>query len=182
MKIKIIIVIVILGIIGWFTYPKIKNYIITEKEENKEKVDSIIPPPLTPLPQTPDTIHIPLSIENGQIGILAKINGYPMRFTLDTGCSNVKIGIIDYLFLVKQGVVKDAPTDIATTINADGEQREAMSTKMDIELGGIKINGVNVLVGTNPSIDEPILLGHEVFENLGNIQIDYKNKILIVYK
>lgn len=179
MKTKVFIFIVILGIIGWFVYPKVKT--IIQQKSNTSDIDSI-PEAVVVEEVKIDTIHIPIDIKEGQIYITAKINEYPMKFTLDTGCSSVKIGLIDYLFLVKQGIVKDEPTDIATTINADGETREAITTKMNIEIGGINIPNVNIIVGTNPSTSEPILLGHEVFENLGNIQIDYKNKILIIYK
>lgn len=161
---KILIFVLLLGIIGWLVYPRIKNAIITPK------ADSVLC----------DTV--PLIINEGQVFIEAKLEGYPMRFILDTGCSSVRIGMTEYLFLYKQGMIKSQPLDTITTINADGDRREALSMKMNIEIGGKQINGVNVMVGTNISTDDSPLLGHEVLEKLGTIQIDYKNKILIINK
>ena len=113
----------------------------------------------------------------------AKVGGYPMKFILDTGCSNVKIGSLEYFFLVKQGVVVDPDIEKVTTLNADGEERKAISTKLDVEIGGMTVPDVNIIVGDdNLSLTTPCLLGHEVFEGIGNIQIDYKNKNLIIYR
>lgn len=155
--------------IGWSTADSVKV--------DTTKVDTI--PHKLPEKEVKKEI-IPLEVQGNLTYINVYLEGLPMKFVLDTGCSGVHITTVEYWFLVRQGLIKEV-TGKATTINADGDEHEVATVKVSIRVGTKEIKDVECTVG-DLSADgkNEILLGQSVLKELGQVTIDYNKQQLIL--
>jgi predicted aspartyl protease len=125
-----------------------------------------------------ETIH--LAIRDNMQCVKVMISGYPLYFTLDTGCSGVHISCTEYMFLKKQGIKMENKGTVKT-LNADGVEKECPVIEIkDFKIGDINLGPVECTVSDNPNA--PTLIGQNVLKKLGVIQIDYNNNNLIIVK
>ena len=108
-----------------------------------------------------------------------KVNGVPMKMTLDTGASTMSISIIEYEFLRKQKLLSDSTVQISECTIANGDTTKCFMIKIaQVSIGDTYVKNVDCLVMENP--DAPLLLGMNVLNGLGGVSINYKRKLLIL--
>lgn len=108
-----------------------------------------------------------------------KVNGVPMKMTLDTGASIMSISIIEYEFLKKQKLLSDSTVQISECTIANGDTTKCFMIKIaQISIGDTSIKNVDCIVMENPNA--PLLLGMNVLNGLGGVSINYKKKLLIL--
>jgi clan AA aspartic protease (TIGR02281 family) len=109
----------------------------------------------------------------------AKVNGVPMKMTLDTGASIMSISIIEYEFLRKQKLLSDSTVEVSKCTIANGDTTKCFTVKIaEVSIGDTSVKDVECLVMENP--DAPLLLGMNVLNGLGGVSINYKRKLLIL--
>lgn len=108
-----------------------------------------------------------------------KVNGVPMKMTLDTGASTMSISIIEYEFLKKQKLISDSTAQVSECTIANGDATKCFMIKIaQVSIGDTSVKNVDCLVMENP--DAPLLLGMNVLNGLGGVSINYKRKLLIL--
>lgn len=136
------------------------------------------------------TIELPMSTTDGSSYIEIKVNGIPMKFLIDSGCNTVSIGYIEYLFLKRQGLVRELTETSRDVQLADGSNKNAAVIVIDsISIGSATVKNVECLVMTPDSIgkivgDPPLLIGLKTFYKFAKtITMDpERGKITIVLK
>lgn len=136
------------------------------------------------------TIELPMSTTDGSSYIEIKVNGIPMKFLIDSGCNTVSIGYIEYLFLKRQGLVRELTETSRDVQLADGSNKNAAVIVIDsISIGSAMVKNVECLVMTPDSIgkivgDPPLLIGLKTFYKFAKtITMDpERGKITIVLK
>ena len=125
---------------------------------------------------------IPIEIEGNVTHIIAKLNGGDVRFILDTGCSDIQITTVEFLYLKHMGYVSDEDLgEVVKCTYANGGEGECHSLNIKtLTIGDIDMNDVNCTVEEN--VDAPRLLGQSVLQRLGEVSIDYKNKVIKIKK
>jgi clan AA aspartic protease (TIGR02281 family) len=108
-----------------------------------------------------------------------KLNGVPMKMTLDTGAANITISAIEYEFLKRQNLLSEKCVSETECTIADGSLVKAYTAKIaEVEIGGEVVKDVECVV--MPQSDAPLLLGMNVLRKFGNIRIDYNRNLLIL--
>lgn len=150
---------------------------VIKKDSIKE--DSILAKPIA-IDDKRDTtiITVPIEIVDKLVYAVIKVNGVGMRFLLDTGCSSLQITSAEYYYMLHLGVVsKDCLKDEVECTYADGSTNKCLSLDVDsVEFGGVKLKGVHTVIQENCNAD--LLLGQSVLSELGEVSIDYNNKVL----
>lgn len=109
----------------------------------------------------------------------AKVNGVPMKMTLDTGASVMSISVVEYEFLRKQKLISDSTVEVSKCTVANGDTTKCFTVKIaEVSIGDTSVKDVECLVMDNP--DAPLLLGMNVLNGLGGVSINYKRKLLIL--
>lgn len=130
------------------------------------------------------TIKIPLQKdESGLFYIISKINDVPIKFILDTGCSNISISQRDIDFLLSHGFISlkdENGTAISIYANGESETTQLYNIKELTFSDDIKLNNLSCTI--SPNNDAPALLGQEALQMLGKITIDYNTNELIINK
>ena len=140
-------------------------------------------PVVAPIQSPLDTIRVPLSTKGRTSYLVAHVNGVPMKFILDTGCSDVQVGRAEYAFLLRNGFISETTLDedSVVTVNADGfEHTKACITVDSLSVGNITVSGVKVFIGR--SVESPNLLGQSVLGKLGTLLLNYGENELIIIK
>lgn len=108
------------------------------------------------------------------------INGCKLEFIFDTGASAVSISLTEYLYMLKNGFIKDE--DIigkSTSKIANGEVTEGTIIKIrEIKFAGLTLNDVTASV--THTLNAPLLLGQSVIGRLGKIQLDPASATLTI--
>jgi len=181
---------IIIGCISFvmITWPQqsmrfIQNHFGTKKDSTSVVDTAKVEPDVTM--QSPlDTIRIPLVVEGRTAYLITRVNDVPIRFILDTGCSDVQISRTEYAFLLKNGFIKGTTLDedSVVTVNADGfEHTKAVVTVDSLSVGNIIVHGVKVFIGR--SVESPNLLGQSVLGELGTLLLNYgENELIIIRK
>lgn len=127
-----------------------------------------------------ETIEIPFTPDGGCASVKCSINELPLSFIFDTGASIVSISQTEANFMLKNGYL--TRQDIAGKgrfINADGDVSEGTIINLrEVDFGGLKLKDVKASVVKNQRA--PLLLGQTVLGRLGKIEIDNKNKKIII--
>ena len=125
-----------------------------------------------------DTLKI--EVEGNVTYVFAEVNGVPMRFILDTGCTDVQMTVAEFYALKHMGLASDDDLgDKVKCMYANGEEGECHTFNVKtLKLGSLVLNDVNCTVEEN--IDGPLLLGQTVLQKLGEVTIDYNEKVIKV--
>ena len=127
-----------------------------------------------------ETIEIPFTPDGGCASVKCSINELPLSFIFDTGASIVSISQTEANFMLKNGYL--TRQDIAGKgrfLNADGDVSEGTIINLrEVDFGGLKLKDVKASVVKNQRA--PLLLGQTVLGRLGKIEIDNKNKKIII--
>ena len=108
----------------------------------------------------------------------AKINGSPLDFILDTGCSDVSISTAEAIYFLKNGILtEDDLGEIGVAQLANGSKIRTLSFNIKkMEIGGKTL--YNVSASITDSKTAPLLLGQSVLSKLGKVNIDYSRRVL----
>lgn len=110
--------------------------------------------------------------QGGVYQVEAKINGTPLDFILDTGCSDVAISLTEAEYFLKNNILtKEDLGDLQYSRLANGGLIQTLSFNIrTMEFGGKKLYNVKASI-TNSS-KAPLLLGQTVLSKLSSLNID----------
>lgn len=124
------------------------------------------------------TRSVSLEHKDGCHYVMAKVNGIPMKMTLDTGASTLTLSIVEYEFLKKQNLLGNNAIEEGECSIANGETVKCYFTKIsELTIGNITIGNVDCTI--MPQQNAPLLLGMNVLKKFGNFTIDYNRNLLI---
>ena len=108
----------------------------------------------------------------GVYKVKASINGTPLDFILDTGCSDVSISLTEAQYFLKNNILtKEDLGDFQYASLANGGLIETLSFNIrTMEFGGKKL--YNVKASITNSAKAPLLLGQTVLSKLSSLNID----------
>lgn len=152
---------------------------IIQKWQKKQSTDKT----LTNINKAEKDNVIPVTIDDNGIHLKVKVNGLPIDFILDTGCSDMQMSSAEFNFLIKENLIKTDEDFIShsETKIANGDKVE--SDFYNIKTVEIKNNVMsNVICNVVDNPNAPALLGQSVLSKLGKITIDYNKKLLIIQK
>lgn len=130
---------------------------------------------------TKNITEIPITIGDGNlIYINAKLNSVPIKFILDTGCSDIQITNAELYYLKHNGLISDNDyVGVCPSTDANGVTKNLPIFKIkDLQIGNKEIHNVECTINDND--EAPLLIGQSILAKLGNIKIDYKNKKIII--
>jgi len=125
--------------------------------------------------------HFVLEKNNsGTFTVPVKINGVGFDFVFDTGASSVCISISEAIYLLKNGrLEEDDVIGMTTAQIANGEVIENTIINIkELEIFDRTLYNVEASIINN--LNAPLLLGQSVIQELGKIEIDYKNSTLTI--
>lgn len=125
------------------------------------------------------TYEIPLVRQTGGSYLVkASINGLPMDFILDTGCSDVSISQVESDFMFKNGYLsKSDMKGERRYADAGGNINKAQTVNLStVKLGNLEVT--NIRAGIVPNQKAPLLLGQEVLNRFGKVEIDTVRNLL----
>lgn len=146
----------------------------TESARQKQRVES------EEVAMADEIIEIPFTPDGGCASVKCSINDLPLTFIFDTGASIVSISQTEANFMLKNGYLSHQDiTGKGRFVNADGDISEGTIINLrEVDFGGLKLKDVRASVVKNQKA--PLLLGQSVLGRLGKIEIDNKNKKLII--
>ena len=122
---------------------------------------------------------IKLEHKDGCYLIPTKVNGIPMKMTLDTGASHLTLSIVEYEFLRKQNLLKEESVQEGECTIANGQNVKCYFTKIaELTIGDVTIKDIECDIMEQQ--DAPLLLGMNVLRRFGNFSIDYNRNLLIL--
>lgn len=131
-------------------------------------------------PVSLESAVIPFSRENGVCRVNCSINGLPLYFVFDTGASDVTLSMVEANFMLKNDYL--SRQDLSGSryyMTADGSISEGTSVVLkEVNFGGVTLHNVKASVVKNQKA--PLLLGQSVLARLGRIEIDNKNRKILV--
>lgn len=194
---KLSLILIVIGLITWGMALFMPKTFIQSINEAKEKlggtsadtvqvdsVQAVVPQEVkTDLVKAEGTVTVNLVSADGIRYIEAVVcDDIPMRFILDTGCTGLQLGPIEYYYLVKQGKfdTPESTLDSMIVMNADGEVSKRMKIKIpSISVGGRVVRDVEATI--SPAVHAPALLGQNILEGLGSsVMLDYKKNTLTI--
>ena len=127
-----------------------------------------------------DTIHLEYEENHGHY-LKVIVNGLPMRFLLDTGCSDVQITNLEVSFMHKHGMLPaSCHVGEAVATIADGSQVKCDQWKLSsVKIGKTELTDIEC--GAMENCNAELLIGQTVLEKLGTVSIDYKKHLLLIY-
>ncbi len=129
------------------------------------------------------TCQIPFVKEYGSCYVNCKINGLPLRFTFDTGASDVSLSMVEANFMMKNGYLnKNDIVGKGYYSDANGTVSEGTVVNLrKVEFGDLSLDNVRASIVKNQKA--PLLLGQSVLSRAGKIEIDNEKSVLnIKYK
>lgn len=128
-----------------------------------------------------DSFSIPINnVGNGTYTVTCIVNDMPMDFLIDTGATNICISSLESDFMLKNGYISSSDLrGITNYTNASGETKQARLVILkEVRIGPRSFKNIKACI--IPNQNAPLLLGQNVLNRLGNIEIDSKNNILKV--
>ena len=146
--------------------------------QNKDTLAIAKPKPIVKEILKDSTRSVSLEHKDGCHYVMAKVNGIPMKMTLDTGASTLTLSIVEYEFLKKQNLLGNNAVEEGECSIANGETVKCYFTKIsELTIGNITIDNVDCTI--MPQQNAPLLLGMNVLKKFGNFTIDYNRNLLI---
>ena len=146
--------------------------------QNKDTLVVAQPKPIVKEILKDSTHSISLEHKDGCYYVMTKVNGIPMKMTLDTGASTLTLSIVEYEFLKKQNLLGNNAVEEGECSIANGETVKCYFTKIsELTIGNITIDNVDCTI--MPQQNAPLLLGMNVLKKFGNFSIDYNRNLLI---
>lgn len=156
------------------------NYNVVHKKQKKEGIGNAV---TIINKKEKNDIVIPVTIDDNGIHVKMKVNGLPIDFILDTGCSDMQMSSAEFNFLIKENLIKTDEDFISHSeikiANGDKVESDFYNIK-SVEIKNNLMRNVVCNVVDNPNA--PALLGQSVLSKLGKITIDYNKKLLIIQK
>lgn len=117
--------------------------------------------------------------ENGVYTTPCTVNGLKLRFIFDTGASNVSISLTEAIFMLKNGYLDESDLHGSSyTQIANGDIIENTSVILrEIEIAGLKLYNIKAII--IHELSAPLLFGQSAIEQLGTIQIEENNLVII---
>ena len=110
--------------------------------------------------------------------VKASINELPMEFVLDTGRSDVSLSQVESDFMLKNGYMKQS--DLRGNqryTDANGNTHTSKTVNIStIKIGDLEVN--NIRAGIVPNQKAPLLLGQQVLNRFGKVEIDHTHNLL----
>ena len=152
----------------------------SEGSENSDETDSGIGLSSDLSAADKKIVEIPYTPEGGCAIVKCSINELPLSFVFDTGASVVSISQLEANFMFKNGfLTRDDVVGSHRFVDANGDVSEGTVINLkNVEFGGVKLANVKASVVRNQKA--PLLLGQSVLSRLGKIEIDNKNKKLVI--
>lgn len=154
-------------------------HLLLEQFRNKKESNDKIT--LTPLNST-EVLEIPLTLRrSGTYTVKCFLNEMPVSLVLDTGSTNVSISSIESDYMLKNGYISQNDFQgYENYQNATGDYHKARVLLIKkFRIGGKVIE--NVRASVIPNQEAPLLLGQNVLNRLGKVEIDPQKKILKIY-
>lgn len=146
--------------------------------QNKDTLTIAKPKPIVKEILKDSTRSVSLENKDGCYYLMTKVNGIPMKMTLDTGASTLTLSIVEYEFLKKQNLLGDNAVEEGECSIANGETVKCYFTKIsELTIGNITIDNVDCTI--MPQQNAPLLIGMNVLKKFGNFSIDYNRNLLI---
>lgn len=146
--------------------------------QNKDTLTIAKPKPIVKEILKDSTCSVSLEHKDGCYYVMTKVNGIPMKMTLDTGASTLTLSIVEYEFLKKQNLFGNNAVEEGECSIANGETVKCYFTKIsELTIGNITIDDVDCTI--MPQQNAPLLLGMNVLKKFGNFSIDYNHNLLI---
>lgn len=129
--------------------------------------------------QSGDEISIPFRSQDGVKYVQVTVNGVGLEMIFDTGSSSTLISVAEANYLYQKGTLgeEDILGRTKTQI-ADGSVVKNTLINLDEVIIGGKIRCLDVLATVSANINAPLLLGNEVLDRVGTIEIDNENETL----
>lgn len=118
------------------------------------------------------TIEVPFSKKGNMVYVKGDVNGLPLDFIFDTGCSDVSISNIEAAFMKKNGFLADedfGSTEFYRTASGESCEGKAVNLK-ELRIGGATFKNIKASVLSGQSV--PLLLGQSMMSRLANFHID----------
>lgn len=123
--------------------------------------------------------EIPIVRQSGGTYLVkASINDLSMDFVLDTGCSDVSLSQVESDFMMKNGYMKQSDLRGSQRYtDANGNTHTSKTVNLSkIKIGELEVN--NIRAGIVPNQKAPLLLGQQVLNRFGKVEIDYAKNLL----
>lgn len=152
-----------------------------DKSKSESKDSIVVIPKAEPIKSdTVPYITIPIEVKDNTTYIVANVNGVDVRFILDTGCTDMQLTVVEFEFLRHNGLASE--DDLGPQVKcsyANGDEGLCHTFKVKtFKIGGIDIGDVHCTIDENT--DAPRLLGQTVLQKLGEVTIDYNEKVIKV--
>lgn len=148
----------------------LKQYQISECKKHSYSAQSI------------ESFEVPL-IKNsdGTYRVKCVINDLPMDFILDTGCSDVSLSSVESEFMLKNGYLSSSDfRGYVNYKNASGDVKKAREIVInEIRIGEKTVKKIKASI--IPNQKAPLLLGQNVLNKLGKVEIDSSKRVLIIH-
>lgn len=174
----ILLFLVAFSVVGYVEYDKMSHYkdIFLSKSIKTEITDSanieteINKDTITTTLRYPNENIVTVPLEEREDGyyILVFVNGVPMKFLVDSGCSGMTIGYTEYMFLKSQGQIREQIINDQQMQLANGKTCGMSEIVLDsVNVGSVMFNNVQCLVNmpdsTGKVYDAPSLMGFKTF-------------------
>ena len=133
-------------------------------------------------PTNESNLEIPIYPKgDGTFAVKCIVNGLPMDFLLDTGSSSVSLSSTESDFMLKNGYLSAGDfKGYLKYRNASGDTRTAREIIIkEIKIGDRAIKNVKAVI--IPNQEAPLLLGQNVLNRLGTLEIDHRNNMLKIH-
>lgn len=145
-----------------------------------DSVNITVPEPKHKIKENVDTtiVTIPIEVTQHSAFVMTKVNGIDVKFTIDTGCSDMQLTCAEFYYMKHLGLISENDiTDKVTCVYADNRSEECPVVKLKtVNIGGIELKDITCTIQEN--VESSLLLGQSVLKKLGEVSIDYENKLL----
>lgn len=125
-------------------------------------------------------MEIPFQKDGDMLKVKCDINGLPLHFIFDTGCSDVSISQVEANFMMKNDYLSSADV-VGQASFKDANGNVSVGTLLNLKkvrIGDIELNNVRASVVKN--LKAPLLLGQSILGRLGKIEIDNPSRKMLI--